>query len=721
MELTGSLGTTARTIVRGSATAAGWRMLEYGPAEGRLEPAPSGEVVGCLWHLSDPHVCDCESPARLEYLDRYSDPDSAYREELGDIGTYRPQEALTVHVAVTMVATVNASTIGPTTASPVDAVVITGDLTDNAQRNELDWYQAVLEGGTIAPRSGGQGSSWVGATNSDAWDERYWHPDGSPAGFERDRPTRLFGYPTIPRLVEASRADVRSPGLAIPWLSVYGNHDGLAQGTVPVDDVLRELARGSARITGLPSGLMPRAVAEAISEVGPARYLQDDTSPRIEIAPDPARAFTASGEFAGVTRGHVGAPNYFVSDLGDLRVVALDTINPHGGWQGSLDEEQLDWLDTELSAAQGRYVVIASHHPSPTLVNAYAPTGAGPRVLGPRVVSLLLEHSNVIAWLAGHVHFHAAGYHGNDQRGFWELTTASLIDWPQQGRILEFVRVRDRGRPQIAIVSTVVDHGAPPQWSASALSDVANLASISRSLAANDYRLRAGSLRGLRLHSAPDVRNVVWRAPDPAGAISSWGIVKSMEGIMTETTENDGINADLAAVSDGAFTLIVADFDDVDAAWGAYELLKSVEDGRTLAIESVVVVKRGADGKIDVQKATDHSTGKGLAWGVVGGVVLGVIFPPSIIGSAIVLGAAGAGAGKLAKVHHNKEIAKDLEDAIEPGHSGIIALVSDPGVVEIRKALEKANRVVESAVDDVVAKDIKAAAKEAESEAKSEG
>jgi hypothetical protein len=55
-----------------------------------------------------------------------------------------------------------------------------------------------------------------------------------------------------------------------------------------------------------------------------------------------------------------------------------------------------------------------------------------------------------------------------------------------------------------------------------------------------------------------------------------------------------------------------------------------------------------------------------------------------------------------------------LQDAIDPGHSGIVALVSDPGVLEIRKALEKANRIVESSVDKVVAEDIKAAAKESQ-------
>ena len=62
--------------------------------------------------------------------------------------------------------------------------------------------------------------------------------------------------------------------------------------------------------------------------------------------------------------------------------------------------------------------------------------------------------------------------------------------------------------------------------------------------------------------------------------------------------------------------------------------------------------------------------------------------------------------------HHRSELADELEDSIAPGHSGILALVSDPGAVEIRKALDKADAIVEAAVDKVVAHDIKAAAEE---------
>jgi uncharacterized membrane protein len=186
---------------------------------------------------------------------------------------------------------------------------------------------------------------------------------------------------------------------------------------------------------------------------------------------------------------------------------------------------------------------------------------------------------------------------------------------------------------------------------------------------------------------------------------------------MSENSESSNLAAPdgdvVAGVTDGAYALVVADFADTESAWAAYEDLKAVEDGRTVEIEGVVVVKRDADGNLDIQKATDHSTRSGLRWGVVGGIALGVIFPASVLGSAAALGAAGAGIGKVRQLHHRSELADQLEDSIAPGHSGIIALVSDPGAVEIQEALAKADAIVNGAVDDVAAEDIKAAAKEA--------
>lgn len=170
----------------------------------------------------------------------------------------------------------------------------------------------------------------------------------------------------------------------------------------------------------------------------------------------------------------------------------------------------------------------------------------------------------------------------------------------------------------------------------------------------------------------------------------------------------------IADLSDGGYAVLVADFADPASASEAYEILRSAEDARTVAIEGVVVVKRQDDGTLEIQKTTDHSTRSGLKWGLVGGAVLGVFFPPSIVATAAALGAAGAASGKLRELHHRHELVDQLQDAIAPGHSGIVALVSDPGVVELRNVLARADAILEATVDNAAARDIKAAAREGE-------
>jgi uncharacterized membrane protein len=186
-----------------------------------------------------------------------------------------------------------------------------------------------------------------------------------------------------------------------------------------------------------------------------------------------------------------------------------------------------------------------------------------------------------------------------------------------------------------------------------------------------------------------------------------------------DAAADDTTDVSAAVVTDGAYALVVADFSDIDAAWEAYDELDRAVDAASLKIEieGVLVLKKGGDGTVEVQKLTDHSTRRGLGWGVVGGVVLGVLFPPTIIGSAAVLGAAGAGIGGLQKRHHRKELAEELTDAIDPGHSGLVLLVSDPAAVELQKALAKADHIVQKAVDKAAAEEIKAEAKAAEATA----
>ncbi len=490
----------------------GWRILGEAPDLPRWgESAPEGaKVLATIVHLSDVHLCDAESPARLEYLDHLSDPGEPYADIFTEIGTYRPQEILTAQVATAMVESVNGVTTGPVGGAPVDAVLVTGDVIDNAQANELDWYETIFTGGEVSPRSGGAQSSWVGSPTAGFWSDRFWHPEGPHAGHGPDRLSQDLGYPELPGLSEAARVSLRSEGIQHEWLTVHGNHDALLQGTVAPNEHTRRLALGGDRVVGLAPGQMAYVALESASQVGPGRYADREDSPTASVPSDPARRLLAPGEIAGRFVPMAGR-GYWSKDVGELRVIALDTVNEHGGWQGSIDEPQLDWLRGELAAAD-RPVVITSHHPSWTMINPYTVPGAPRRVLAAELIETLLAEPKVVLWLAGHVHRHVVRLHPSAHGGLLEVVTASLIDWPQQGRIVE---VLDDGEGGIYAAMTVLDHAG--RWDDAGdpteqLEDPLALAGLSRVLAVNDFRLRPYGQAGLDVAAGRvEFRSATWR------------------------------------------------------------------------------------------------------------------------------------------------------------------------------------------------------------------
>jgi uncharacterized membrane protein len=162
----------------------------------------------------------------------------------------------------------------------------------------------------------------------------------------------------------------------------------------------------------------------------------------------------------------------------------------------------------------------------------------------------------------------------------------------------------------------------------------------------------------------------------------------------------------LGLVSDGAHTLIVAQFPTMEEAQAAYESLKEIERTTSLKIDGVVVASADAQGKVHLGTVTDHSTKTGLKWGAIGGVALGIIFPPSILASAVGFGVAGATVGKIRNVMHRSGLADELAGVMQPNTAGIIALVEDTAVVAIREALAKADRIVTKAIDEQLAAEI---------------
>ena len=107
---------------------------------------------------------------------------------------------------------------------------------------------------------------------------------------------------------------------------------------------------------------------------------------------------------------------------------------------------------------------------------------------------LFLRHRSLIAFVDGHEHLNRiAPYERKTQAGardggFWEITTASHIDWPQQSRLLDLFNNRDG---TLSLISTVLDH--TPVLRASVplepfvnAQGVGRLAAISRELSFND-------------------------------------------------------------------------------------------------------------------------------------------------------------------------------------------------------------------------------------------
>ena len=182
--------------------------------------------------------------------------------------------------------------------------------------------------------------------------------------------------------------------------------------------------------------------------------------------------------------------------------------------------------------------------------------------------------------------------------------------------------------------------------------------------------------------------------------------------VVAAVGDESGVQAVGVIDTDYANTVIAAEFADPAAAKAAYMALLDAEISGQLRIDGVLAVHSDSEGQIYIDKMTDHSTKTGVKWGVVGGLVLGVLFPPSLIASSVAWGTVGGVLGKLRNLHHRDQVAKQLEGAIGADHSGIIALVHATDVAKAKQTMPEATNVTTVEVDEATAKDITEAAKE---------
>ena len=93
----------------------------------------------------------------------------------------------------------------------------------------------------------------------------------------------------------------------------------------------------------------------------------------------------------------------FAFDLGELRVIALDSQIPHSS-PGTLCDSRLQWLERQLDKALGRPVIVALHHPPFATGIGHMDNMALDAEAAAKLEALIAKHPNVERVLCGHVH-----------------------------------------------------------------------------------------------------------------------------------------------------------------------------------------------------------------------------------------------------------------------------------------------------------------------------
>ncbi|MFQ5591735.1 MAG: metallophosphoesterase, partial [Phycisphaerae bacterium] len=156
-------------------------------------------LVARFVHISDAQIIDEESPGRLTAASALAGYFAS--------ATWRPYEVFSTQLLDGIVRTVNKLHVAK---HEIDFLIHTGDATDNAQLNEIEWFIGVLDGGVVDPRSG---------------------PDDRAPG---QLPDPLLDPHQPFEAQGLYRNGVHGDAPTIPWYNLPGNHDRFAAGVFPI-------------------------------------------------------------------------------------------------------------------------------------------------------------------------------------------------------------------------------------------------------------------------------------------------------------------------------------------------------------------------------------------------------------------------------------------------------------------------------------------------------
>ena len=139
---------------------------------------------------------------------------------------------------------------------------------------------------------------------------------------------------------------------------------------------------------------------------------------------------------------------------------------------------------------------------------------------------------------------------------------------------------------------------------------------------------------------------------------------------------------------------VYSDRADADAD---YETLLELHSADLVGSYDVALMYKDESGKVHVtkhEKPTQHGAWTGAAVGA----LVGIIFPPSILGAAVVGAAAGGGIGH-ALGGMSRGDAKDLGEQLDAGQAALVVIGRSRVREQLDKALKRAQKSEEREID----------------------
>jgi uncharacterized membrane protein len=150
-------------------------------------------------------------------------------------------------------------------------------------------------------------------------------------------------------------------------------------------------------------------------------------------------------------------------------------------------------------------------------------------------------------------------------------------------------------------------------------------------------------------------------------------------------------------MSDRPVFVYAATYGDREDAIADYASLVELHAAKLVGTYDVALITKGDDGKVHVEKH-EKPTQHGAWGGIAVGAVIGILFPPSVLGAAAAGGVIGGVAGHLRRGMSRGD-ARELGELLEDGEAALIVIGESRLEEQLDKALTRAEKSIEKQID----------------------